>query len=580
MAMCPSPTPLTESQIKALATDQSFERGQRYYRNGAIFNPVLQGQTLWADCEGTVVYQPRITLGPEGVEDSDCTCPYDWGGLCKHRVALLLTYIHKCDRIRPVPPVPDLLAQHSREDLVALVERMVQRHPDLLDWVDSPTTTDGDGPNLDNYRRAVERLFRGSDMNTMAAALAALAEQGHSFADRRDWVKAGDIYQLLLEAANDHYDYTVLEVDYNGAVGVEIQNIAEGLKDSLEQAQNLDMGRHRLWIGTFFQAVLKDIELGGMDYAYPASEALLEHSTDEDWAWVERQIHQLLRGAGGRKLGEWGRESLVDLLVKRAEKRGQATDANAVVLEIGTPQQKTFYHLRQGNFDAALSLARSHFMEMPGLAVQFANALLEADQPDLALDFIQSCQQQRDYYGYGEWLVDFLAQHGSPEQMVAAQFSSLKLRFTLDSYRELRAKAQTLGQWDSLRLQIIAHLKEKNRIPSLMDIALLEQDWKTALGYLKKLNCFDHPKYAILVAQALETDQPKTAMKLYREMIEDAIADRGRENYRKAVEYLKAVKRLSQATGQKVDFNQYVQTLRDQNKTLRALKEELDRANF
>ncbi|MBE9111357.1 SWIM zinc finger family protein [Nodosilinea sp. LEGE 07298] len=96
--MVTSPPPLNESQVKALATDQSFDRGRRYYRNGAIFNPVLQGNVLWASCEGSMTYQPRVTLGPQGVEDSSCTCPYDWDGLCKHQVALLLTYIHDRDR--------------------------------------------------------------------------------------------------------------------------------------------------------------------------------------------------------------------------------------------------------------------------------------------------------------------------------------------------------------------------------------------------------------------------------------------------------------------------------------------------
>jgi hypothetical protein len=576
--MPPSLPPLKESQVKALATEQSFERGQRYYRDGAIFNPVIQGQTLWAECEGTVTYQPRVTLGPKGVEESDCTCPYDWGGLCKHLVALLLTYIHNRDQIRSVPPIPDLLAQRSREDLIALIERMVQRHPDLLNWVDMPTATGSHAPNLDNYRRAVERVFRGDDMDTMATALATLVAQGNSFADRGDWVNAGDIYQLLLEAANDRYNGTVLDIDYDGAVAVEVQNIAEGLGNSLKQAEGLDVGRRCLWIETCLESVLKDIELGGIDYAYPAREALLEQSTDEDWAWVEGQIRQVIQGTGLRRVSVWGQESLVNLLVERAETQGVTADA--LVLEIGTPQQKAFYHLRQGNFDTALSLAKSHFMELPGLVIQFADALLEADQPALALDFIQACQQQREYCGYSEWLIQFLAQHGSPEQVVVAQFDHLKLRFTLEGYRELRAKAQLLGQWDTLRPQIIAQLTEERRIPSLIDIALLEQDWKTALSYQKKLNLFDRPKYALRVAKALETDQPKTAISLYREMIETAIANRGRENYCKVVEYLKAIKRLSKVAGQEAEFSPYVQTLRDQNKNLPALKQELDRANL
>ena len=219
-------------------------------------------------------------------------------------------------------------------------------------------------------------------------------------------------------------------------------------------------------------------------------------------------------------------------------------------------------------------------MELPGLVKQFADALLEANQPALALDFIQTCQQERDYYGYGEWLVQFFAQHGSPEQMVAAQFDHLKLRFTLEGYRDLKAKAESLGQWDTLRPQIITPLQEEKRFSSLVDIALLEQDWESALAYLEHLNRFERPKYSILVAKALEADQPQIAIALYRQVIETAIANRGRDNYRQAAEHLKAVQRLSQSLSQEAEFSQYVQTLRTQNKNLPALKQELDRAKL
>ncbi len=136
--MTPSLPSLQESQIRALATAQSFERGEDYYLGGAIFNPMRQGNTLWADCEGSTIYQPRVTLGAQGIEAESCTCPYDWGGLCKHQVALLLTYVRDRDCFHELQPTAQLLAQRSRDELLTLIERMVQRHPDLLDMVEAP----------------------------------------------------------------------------------------------------------------------------------------------------------------------------------------------------------------------------------------------------------------------------------------------------------------------------------------------------------------------------------------------------------------------------------------------------------
>ncbi|WP_017298170.1 SWIM zinc finger family protein [Nodosilinea nodulosa] len=577
--MVTAPPPLKESQVKALATEQSFERGQRYYRKGAIFNPVLQGLTLWADCEGSMTYRPRVTLSAQGIEDSSCTCPYDWGGLCKHQVALLLTYIHDRDRIRVIQPIKTLLAQRSREDLVRMVEQMVQRYPDLLAMVEAPAApTAGQAPDLDKYRRATARVFQGTEMKPMAAALAALAEHGQRFAQNQDWTNAGDIYQLLLETANDCYDYSVLDIDYNGEVGCVIQDIAQGLSDSLGNAENLDVGRHRLWIETCLNAVFKDIELGGMDYAYPAWDALLTYSTDEDWAWVEKQVRQALDKTGQRTFGSWGREALVKLLADRAERQGSGTDSGELLLELGTPQQRAFYHLNQGNFEEALAIARSHFKDLPGLVIQFADALLGAQATDLAIEFVQECNQ-KSHFSYQEWLTNFYKNHGQPEQFVAAQIELLKAHFTLQGYQELQAQAEPLGQWKTLRQQLITELSEQKQVTALLNIALLEQDWDLALSYLNQLR-FNKLAHQERVAKAIQTDRPGEAIVLYRELAEAAIGQRGRDNYRQAAGHLKAIQRLSKTTQRKAEFSQYVQQLRDRNKTLRALKEELDKAGL
>lgn len=577
--MATSPPLLKESQVRALATEQSFERGENYYLGGAIFNPMRQGNTLWADCEGSTTYQPRVTLGAQGVEAESCTCPYDWGGLCKHQVALLLTYVRDRDRFHELQPTAQLLAQRSRDELLTLIERMVQRHPDLLDMVEAPAApAAGQAPDLDNYRRAVERVFQGADMKTMAAALEALAEHGKQCGQRGNWANAGDVYQLLLETANDRYGYTVLDIDYNGEVGCVIQDIAQGLSDSLAQAEHLDVGRHQLWIETFFAAVLKDVQLGGMDYAYPAWDTLIAHSTDEDWQWVEAQVRQGIQKSGQSSLGEWGREALVKLLLDRANRRGQTAVADGLVLELGTPRQQAFHHLHQGNFEAALALARSHFKSLPGLVIQFADALL-AQAPDLAVEFMQECNAKSDY-GYQAWLANFFKTHGQPEKFIAVQVDLLKTRFSLQDYQDLQAQAEPLGQWPTLRQQLLADLQDKKQVSALLDIALLEQDSPSALGYLKQLPYFHQKTYQVRVAEAIGGDRPEDAIALYQELVETAIKQRGRDNYRQAAHHLKAIQRLSSVTQREKAFFQYVQQLRDRNNTLRALKEELDRAGL
>lgn len=162
-------------------------------------------------------------------------------------------------------------------------------------------------------------------------------------------------------------------------------------------------------------------------------------------------------------MGSWGRSRLVTLLIERAKYRGQTAIAQAIILDLGTPEQRAFYHLREGNIEEGLTIARSHFKALPGLVIQFADALLQAQKPDLALAFVAECQQHQDHYGYQEWQLKALQTHGQPEQVIAAQFDLLQLRFSLQGYQSLQADTEPLGQWTHLRQQLLATLKQKKR---------------------------------------------------------------------------------------------------------------------
>src|SRR5690349_7095663 len=103
---------LTEAQIRRKASEQSFARGQNYYNDGAIINPSRQGRELRAECQGSDYqpYQLRVTLAARSVADTECDCPYEDGGLCKHLVALLLTYARVPQAFRVLLPLEHLLA--------------------------------------------------------------------------------------------------------------------------------------------------------------------------------------------------------------------------------------------------------------------------------------------------------------------------------------------------------------------------------------------------------------------------------------------------------------------------------------
>lgn len=125
---------LTEAQVRRLATAKVFERGRDYWAEGAISETSRQGMTLSCQCQGSdpEPYGVRVSLDSKGVTDADCDCPYEYEGVCKHIVALLLAYIHQPATFRAASPsLSSSLADHSKEELLALINELTARDPKL-----------------------------------------------------------------------------------------------------------------------------------------------------------------------------------------------------------------------------------------------------------------------------------------------------------------------------------------------------------------------------------------------------------------------------------------------------------------
>lgn len=129
---------ISEDDILKWVTEKSFERGLDYYHSGMVESSVLRGNRLFAEVLGSEwePYQVSVSFREDEYVAS-CTCPYDWGGYCKHIVAALLTFMHDRDSITARPPIEDLLSKLAADELRALAIRMVECEPKLTDIVDS-----------------------------------------------------------------------------------------------------------------------------------------------------------------------------------------------------------------------------------------------------------------------------------------------------------------------------------------------------------------------------------------------------------------------------------------------------------
>lgn len=79
-------------EIEELTSNKVFERGQEYYENGYVGKIIKKGNTF----EGTVKGSYKYKVSLEKIDDDfefECSCPYDFEGICKHSVAFALAII-------------------------------------------------------------------------------------------------------------------------------------------------------------------------------------------------------------------------------------------------------------------------------------------------------------------------------------------------------------------------------------------------------------------------------------------------------------------------------------------------------
>ena len=145
---------ITEDAIRAKVTAKSFARGVDYYRQGAVAEATRRGNRLFARVQGSEWKPYRVGVAIDGDGDfaAACTCPYDWGGYCKHIVAAMLNCINPDDDCSvPVAvgtPIADLLDGLDANALRALVHRLIDANPALADIID-----DLCGPERNNVHR-------------------------------------------------------------------------------------------------------------------------------------------------------------------------------------------------------------------------------------------------------------------------------------------------------------------------------------------------------------------------------------------------------------------------------------------
>ena len=558
---------LTEEMIRGRANDQSFEKGQSYYRSGAIFNPTQQvvagGVILTARCEGSSApsYRLRAELDAGGVRSADCTCPYDWGGDCKHIVALLLLYFHKQDEFSEQKGMGDLLAGMEKDSLVALIHRLVERNPDLYDEIElaipmvnagkskSSATTGKRQTQVSEqaYRKQVKRILKQSrydeddydDWHEPAYIedLEEVAETAAKFLEAGDAEGALVILRVLLEETLEDYDG---EMDYNGDVPGFIQDLGMPMAEAI---LSLEMDKKsRKAFQDSIQEILESLDETIEESDLDVISAAIEHGWDE-LSKNEFQFdgYEELQQARLNVLKRQGRE---DEYLKLAQK----ADAHRYVLEL----------LERGQVDEAIAASKKLKDEEEIYSI--AQRLREAGKLDEAIVLAERGLKVKggSVYELATWLAPLEESQGRKEMAFLAFRAAFDSQPSVEFYRHI--KRLTGSDWENIRPALLKKTRESYSLDVLADIHLEEKEWDAAIKIAEK----DFGSYRLLerVADAVIPHRPDWVIRVSIKKAEGLIEKTQSNLYPVAAEWLELAKKAHQHKGQTAEWKAYIDNLR------------------
>lgn len=108
----------TRNTLRALANDNSYRRGAELYDDNAVEKLRRETDGFAAVVRGSQGYRVRLpATGPEFT----CSCPYEFGGICKHAVATGLAVLDAYGRDLAAPPAAEAAAPPAGSELAAAV---------------------------------------------------------------------------------------------------------------------------------------------------------------------------------------------------------------------------------------------------------------------------------------------------------------------------------------------------------------------------------------------------------------------------------------------------------------------------
>jgi uncharacterized Zn finger protein len=601
---------ITESMIRAEASPESFRRGEEYHREGAISNTAIQGTVLSGECAGTYApyYRVQVELDEAGIADASCTCPYDFGGYCKHIVALLLAYMRhpKSFTVRKAPA--ELLADLDQNDLTAILTKLIQEQPDLYDRIEAMTSVPSKSKkkrrkkvDIEVYRRHIPGIVHSLDGMRMSEAywhvgglanqLREVQESAMKFLDAGDAESALEILLVLLEEASRGIEYID---DSDGELGGFVGDLGTPLAEAILSMELSQVERDRLvrrleklieYAGNYGMEGNLDIAVQAAKYGWedvpkgmePVRRTASNFDEDEesdDWdedrGWDEEDDYEFR---------EWGFpvvsgvEDLTEAKLNVLDRQGRTEEYLALCKQ---EERHLRYALKLCDLKQtmeAVKYAKKHLTTAEE-TLEVSRRLRESRLVVEAIEVGEhGLKLKGSKAGLGEWLGPVEEAQGRTKQALTAWLAAFGEHPSLETYKTIKRLAGS--GWKRLRPEVMAKLRRSYDKQVLAEVYLLEEEWDEAIKVAEGRDVW----YLVVetVAEGVMQHRPEWVVNVSLKHAERLMSEVKSKNYPIAAAWLKRAKQAYKLLGKTEEWKRYLEETKEKFKRRPALQSQLAR---
>lgn len=585
---------LSEASIRQRATMQVWTRGRTYFDRGLVENAEWRDGVLSATVQGSGYspYRVRVVGDEHGVISAECTCPYDWGGDCKHIIAVLLHALHTPEAVVERQPLTSLLADLNREQLIELITTIAQEHSNTLTIIDrftliptSPTPhTTTATIDTDMIRRQVRANVRD----------AVGGDRGYEYDDWYDEGYIGDNLGNVFDGALQVAQAQMLAGNTDNALAV-LEAATEAWGDGIDSLDEYVIEELSYGDDAEYTSQLGDMWAEVLLSAAPQGGLPQLTATQRDhWS---RRIAKLADSVfAGRSLDiavsaatdHWDYPPLVAAMQGNITERGawdsssppDYADRLAVIrlrilanhgqieeyLNLAQAEGQFILYLQmlieQGQLDKALAEGKTHLTSAHN-CLTITKSLAERDAVDHAIELAKHGFTVEHEQGRNElavWLRDFAQTHKQADVALWAARQAFAESMTLANYLGVETNAET--QWRQIKPELLLMVAKETTgwgsADNRVDIYLHEKMYKEAIAIVNSATWFRNIDKVI---EAVKNDYPDWAFQQCRKQAEPNMDNGKSQYYDVSAEWLRRGRDILIAAGKDAKWSTYLKTL-------------------